>query len=336
MRKIPEGVIALAPMAGYSDFAFRTVCRLWGADLVYSEMTAARFLLAGGDIPKDSPVVQLFGSDPQELAEAARLVESSAMWVNFNAACPVRKVAEKGAGVALLGDLRRLRIIVRRMRSVLQKPLSVKIRLGLEKNVVEKIISLLLEEGVDLIELHPRTARQLYSGKVDRKVFAHIKERFPVALYASGDIFTPHDVRELFEVYGVDGVLVARGAVGSPWIFRSSKLYMKEGRVYSPDVDEILETIELHLRLLKLSKGPRAAAIFRKFISGYTRGMRNARKYRLMMMREDSVEGLIKLFREFMLAHACHAQYRELYVGGGYEDGKEDKSADCETGARWT
>lgn len=296
--KLPE--LSLAPMAGYSDAAFRGICRHWGAEMTYSEMIAARAVLMGtAKLPEDACVIQLFGADPSELAEAAELVERRAVWINLNVGCPVKKVVKKGAGAALLKDLRRLRMIVREMRKRIKKALSVKIRIGWEKDETERIVALLVEEGVDLVEIHGRTATQMYSGRAKRDVFERIKRTFEIPVFASGDIYTPEDAEELLNK-GVNGVLFARGAVGKPWIFKATRLWLEKRERYNPSLDERRATVLKHLRLLAEEKGERKAVLeFRKFIVPYTRGMRGAKEFRKLAMKLEDFGELYCIFDEF-------------------------------------
>jgi len=288
-------------MAGYSDAAFREICRRWGAEMTYSEMLSARAVLMGtAKIPEDRCVIQLFGSDPAELAEAAEKVSERAVWLNLNAGCPVKKVVKRGAGAALLKDLPRLRTIVREVKKRIQKPLSVKIRLGWEGDDSERIVSLLAEEGVDLVEIHARTAVQLYSGKAKRDVFERLKNRFDLPIFASGDVFTLEDIDELLNRRGVDGVLVARGAVGSPWIFKAARLRLEEKRGYSPTTCDRRETVLTHLKLLAKDKGERKAVVeFRKFITPYTKGLKGAKEFRRYTMTLKDYSMFHRALEEF-------------------------------------
>lgn len=293
--------LSLAPMAGYSDAAFREICRRWGAEMTYSEMISSRaVLMRTAKIPEDRCVIQLFGSDPVELAEAAEKVSDRAVWLNLNAGCPVKKVVKRGAGAALLKDLPRLRTIVREIKKRVQKPLSVKTRLGWEKDDSERIVSLLAEEGVDLVEIHARTAIQLYNGKARRDVFESLKKHFDVPIFASGDIFTVEDIDELLNHRGVDGVLVARGAVGSPWIFKAAKLWLEEKRSYIPTFCDYRETVLAHLEMLTRDKGEGKAVVeFRKFITPYTKGLRGAKEFRRYAMTLKDYSMFYRAIEEF-------------------------------------
>jgi len=293
--------LSLAPMAGYSDAAFREICRRWGAEMTYSEMISSRaVLMRTTKIPKDRCVIQLFGSDPAELAEAAEKVSDRAVWLNLNAGCPVKKVVKRGAGAALLKDLPRLRTIVREIKKRVQKPLSVKTRLGWEKDDSERIVSLLAEEGVDLVEIHARTAIQLYNGKARRDAFERLKNHFDIPIFASGDVFTPEDIDELLNHRGVDGVLVARGAVGSPWIFKAARLRFEGERYYSPTIRDRCKTVLTHLKMLSKDKGERKAIVeFRKFITPYTKGLRGAKEFRRYAMTLKDYSMFYRAIEEF-------------------------------------
>jgi len=166
------GIVGLAPMAGITDFCFRKICFDWGADFAYTEMISAESIVRNIAVEHLLPskvesnvAIQIFGSDPCKIADAAALVELKGSWININAACPVRKVVSKGAGGALLRDLKKLRQVVRCTKSAVKKPLTVKVRLGWDRDEVDRIIQICLEEGADGLEIHTRTVKQLYGGR---------------------------------------------------------------------------------------------------------------------------------------------------------------------------
>lgn len=293
------GRIGLAPMAGYTDHPFRKLCREFGARFAFTEMISAKSVILGVEankfyFPKAEETayvgVQLFGSDPYELAEAAKLVEHLGLWVDLNAGCPVSKVVKRGAGSALLRDLNNFRTVVRALRGAVKR-LSVKTRLGWDRDEFERIYNILAEEGVDIIFVHGRTAKQMYSGRARWDIY----NPGQVPLFLSGDLFSPEDVARAIEISGASGVIVARGAIGNPWIF--------SGR--SPSHAERLETMLRHLHYLDEEYGDHGAVNFRKFVAGYTAGLPNARELRRRVMEVRTIkllkEILISYFRE--IAH---------------------------------
>lgn len=280
-------------MAGFSDFPFRKLCREFGASFSFTEMISAKSLLLNVEVnrfylpkpeEKDFVGIQLFGSDPTELAEAARLVADRGLWVDLNAGCPVAKVVKRGAGSGLLRDLGRLRSVVRAMRATVKR-LTVKTRIGWEVDEFQRIYDLLVEEGVDAIFVHGRTAKQMYTGKARWDVYnpGH------VPLYISGDLFTRDDIRRALEVSGANGVIVARGAIGNPWIFSD----------HSPTVAEIFETMVRHVSYLQAEYGDYAAVTFRKFVAGYTAGLPYARELRRKVVQTTTVQSLVETLRRY-------------------------------------
>lgn len=209
------GIVALAPMAGVSDRSFRTVCRMWGAQFSFSEMISAESVLLDVDVvdkmlpfEEENTAVQLYGSEPKKLALAARKVQHRASWIDLNAACPVKKVIKKNAGAALLKDLERLKDIVLAMKDECEKPITVKIRIGFEKNELEKIMDVLASAGADGVEVHGRTAVQMYSGRAQWDLNL---EKWNVPTAISGDLYSVEDIRRALEVSKANAALVARG-----------------------------------------------------------------------------------------------------------------------------
>lgn len=288
------GKVGLAPMAGITDFAFRKICFEHGAEFAFTEMISAKSVLMNIKInecylPKEQENtrvgIQLFGSDPMELSEAASIVQNMGLWVDLNAGCPVNKVVKKGSGSALLRDLTRLRQVVRNMRKVLKR-FTVKTRLGWEKDEFEKIYNILVEEGVDAIFVHGRTAKQMYSGKAKWNIY----NPGYVPLYISGDIYTKTDVEKALLESKAHGVIVARGSIGNPWIFSD----------VNPTIQNRLDTINRHLDYLYQIHGDYGAVVFRKFIAGYTKDIPGAREFRCKAMKLKTIAELKKMFQIFL------------------------------------
>lgn len=287
------GRVGLAPMAGITDFSFRRICFEHGASFAFTEMISAKSILMNIKInekylprkEESSKVgIQLFGSDPVELAEASHIVQEMGLWVDLNAGCPVNKVVKKGSGSALLKDLVKFRKVVRSMRKVLNR-FTVKTRIGWEKDEFEKIYNILVEEGVDAIFVHGRTAKQMYSGKAKWRIYnpGH------VPMYISGDIYTSKDIEMALLESKAYGVIVARGSIGNPWIF---------SRV-NPTKEERLKTIYKHLNYLYEEYGDYGAVVFRKFVAGYTKDLSGAREFRNAVMKLKTIDCLKSAFSKF-------------------------------------
>lgn len=287
------GKVGLAPMAGVTDYPFRKICFEHGAQFGFTEMISAKSVLLNISVnevyfPREDEKylvgVQLFGADPVELAEAAALVQERGLWVDLNAGCPVAKVVKRGAGSGLLKDIGHLKTVVREMRKVVKR-LSVKTRIGWEKDEFEKIYDALASEGVDVIFVHGRTAKQMYSGKAKWDIY----NPGVVPFYISGDIYSKDDIRRAMELSNADGVIVARGAIGNPWIFSDSQ----------PSIEERLKVILKHIDLLYQEYGKHGVVEFRKFVAGYTKDMPHAREFRNKVMKITDVAELKAAFVEY-------------------------------------
>ncbi|PLV57624.1 tRNA dihydrouridine synthase DusB [Thermotoga sp. SG1] len=299
--------VGLAPMAGYTDRAFRTVCFKWGADFAFSEMVSAKgFFMDSGKTrellpsPKEKNVaVQIFGNDPEELSRAARILSDKYPWIDLNAGCPVRKVVKKGAGGGLLKDLDFFRLVVREVRKHVKGKFTVKTRLGWDENQILKIYQILVDEGVDEVFIHARTVVQAFTGKADWKSLSVLDKKVPT--FVSGDIFSPEDAKRALEESGCHGVLVARGAIGRPWLFKQIKEFLEHGRYSEPSVDDILRSFEMHLNLLVEDKGEeKAVKEMRKFMVGYTRNLKGSRRFRDEIMKIKNLQTLKEMFYNFL------------------------------------
>jgi nifR3 family TIM-barrel protein len=298
------GIVALAPMAGVSDRSFRTVCRMWGAQFSFSEMISAESVLLDVDVvdkmlpfEEENTAVQLYGSEPKKLALAARKVQHRASWIDLNAACPVKKVIKKNAGAALLKDLERLKDIVLAMKDECEKPITVKIRIGFEKNELEKIMDVLASAGADGVEVHGRTAVQMYSGKAQWDLNL---EKWNVPTAISGDLYSVEDIRRALEVSKAQAAIVARGALRKPWIF------YEFFHAKAPSIEQIRDMFLFHARLLKEDEGEKSFYRLRQFVAGYTHGFFNGREFRERFMKLegfDAIESaILEFFNRFLIS----------------------------------
>jgi tRNA-dihydrouridine synthase B len=298
------GIVALAPMAGVSDRSFRTVCRMWGAQFSFSEMISAESVLLDVDVvdkmlpfEEENTAVQLYGSEPKKLALAARKVQHRASWIDLNAACPVKKVIKKNAGAALLKDLERLKDIVLAMKDECEKPITVKIRIGFEKNELEKIMDVLASAGADGVEVHGRTAVQMYFGKAQWDLNL---EKWNVPTAISGDLYSVEDIRRALEVSKAQAAIVARGALRKPWIF------YEFFHAKAPSIEQIRDMFLFHARLLKEDEGEKSFYKLRQFVAGYTHGFSGAREFRERFMKLegfDAIESaILEFFNRFLIS----------------------------------
>ena len=313
--------LVLAPMAGYTDTAARRTVRRNGAGLVFTEMiSAAGLVRAAGKTrtlmsfhPEELPLgFQIFGSDPAEMAEAARIVRAGgASLVDINLGCPVKKVCRNGAGSALLRDpLRTARILEAVCRSV-DCPVTIKMRLGWDSGhagAYREIARIADASGVQAITLHPRTRSQGFQGHADWDCVARLKEESRIPIIGSGDIATPQSACEALKSGGCDAVMIGRAARGNPWIF-SQTLELLAGR--DPEAVTATErygTVQEHLEWILAHYGSEPGWKKARFLLlFYARGLPGSGAFRQRMFRIEGEHDLRSLLREFFLAPHAHA-----------------------------
>ena len=294
-------------MAGYTNSVFREISYRHGACFAYTEMISAKSVFSAPSVvdsmlPLPSEPftgIQIYGSDESWILKASLKLQNYGKFIDINAGCPVKKVTKKGMGGALLKNLDKLAIIVKTLKENLSIPVTVKTRLGWDEDEVERIYDKIAKAGADMIAIHARTVKQAFKGKANWKALSRIKER-PVPLFVSGDIFSPEDSLRAIEESEADGVLVARGAIGNPWIFEQIRDLAEKGIYKEPSAEEKLKVMIEHLRKNVELLGERKGVIeFRKIVAGYTKSLRNAREFRASFMKIESFEGALKLVKDF-------------------------------------
>jgi nifR3 family TIM-barrel protein len=296
--EVPTRVV-LAPMAGVSVQAFRRQGRRYGAGLVCSEMVSCAGIEHGNErtlgylrvAADEHPLaIQLFGSEPRSMAQAARLVEEAgADIVDLNFGCPVRKVTRTGAGASLLEDPNRACRIVEAVAEGVDLPVTVKLRRGL-RNGSRACLELgprLVEAGAASLTLHPRTAEQMYTGTADHSLTAELASLVPVPVVASGDITSREQARALLESSGAAAVMVGRGAQGNPWALRA----IVDGDASEPSREEIVAELVLFVREAVRELGERRASGFlKKFYGWYLGRGRFPKPFKQELLQLDSTE----------------------------------------------
>jgi nifR3 family TIM-barrel protein len=256
---------------------------------------------------KEKPLaIQLFGSDPKVVAEAARIATNEgADIIDLNMGCPVPKVVRQGAGAALLRDAETVAKLVDSVRQAVSIPLTVKTRSGWSQskiNVLE-VARIAEDAGADAITVHPRTAKQGFSGSADWALIAKVKQVVNIPVIGNGDVTRPEDVEKMRKLAQCDGVMIGRAAVGNPWIFKQAKQLAAGQWTASPAVHERLEVMSRHLALYEESlQGRRSLAGFRSRIMWYTKGLRGSARLRASLSDCKYLEEMIKLCEDFFSA----------------------------------
>jgi hypothetical protein len=308
--------VILAPMAGITDLPYRLIMKRFGAALVFTEMISANGLHFSGaatreylrSMPEERPLgVQLFGDDPERLAEAARQVEAAADLIDLNCGCPVRKVVGSGAGSALLRDPARVARIVAAVRRATDLPLTIKLRSGWDadsRNYLE-VARLAANEGIDAVTLHPRTKAQMFGGRADRSELAALKRELAVPVIASGDLFTAQDAMAVLAQTGCDALMVARGGYGNPWLIRQILDRLDGLPERHPGAHERLAVARDHLELFLEVYGPaRTLVHMRKHLCWYTHGLPNATGFRQRINQSRTLAEMRNLLADFAAAAA--------------------------------
>ena len=308
-----ENPYILAPMAGVTDLPFRLLCKEMGAGLICMEMVSAKAISFHNKNTeklmeieeKERPVsMQLFGSDPDLIAEMAAQIEERPFDIlDLNMGCPVPKVVNNGEGSALMKNPKLAAEIVRKTAKAIQKPLTVKIRKGFDEahsNAVE-MAKYLEDAGAAAIAVHGRTREQYYAGKADWEIIRQVKEAVSVPVIGNGDVTDPISAHKMMEETGCDGVMIGRASRGNPWIFRQLVEYDKTGNIPErPDVAELKAMILRHARLQLQYKGEYTGIReMRKHVAWYTAGYphsaairRRVNEIETIGQREDMLESI--------------------------------------------
>jgi len=303
--------VFLAPMAGITNLPMRLMARDQGASLTFTEMVSVNGLTREGrksfDLlkshPADRPVgMQLFGDDADMLAEAARLVEEYGELIDINMGCPVRKVVGTGAGSALLKEPLKVARIIRSVRSATRLPFTVKIRTGWvcgDDSFLE-IGRIAQEEGCDAVTLHPRSRSQMFEGKANWSKIAELKSVLDIPVIGSGDLFGAADVAAMLQETGCDAVMIARGAMGNPWIFRESLSLLAGETPVAPSAGERFAAARRHHELFSELEGDRVALMeMRKHLSWYSKGLPGAAQFRAAVNRIEDASELVGAMEGF-------------------------------------
>ena len=309
-----ENNIFLGPMAGVTDLSFRRLCREYGCGVTCSEMVSAKGLhyndkktasLMALDSESEPCAIQIFGSEPEIMAEAAKKAEAAgAAFVDINMGCPMPKIVNNGDGSALMKNPAAAADTVYAAARAVAVPVTVKIRKGWETETAPEFAKMLEESGAAAITVHGRTREQFYSGEADWQTIKRVKESVGIPVIGNGDIFAPEDALKMMEQTGCDGVMIARGARGNPFIFREVREFLENRtKILPPTATERLETARRHAHMLAMDKGEsRGIKEARKHIAWYIKGMRDSAAAKNRIFKAVSLEEIDEVF-EYMMSN---------------------------------
>ena len=306
----------LAPMAGVSERPYRLLCRRYGADVVVSEFLSAEGLRRGSERTmemaafdaEERPIgIQIFGSDPAAMAEAAALVTRhfAPDFVDINFGCPVKKVVKRNGGSGCLRDMSLVQGIIKACVAATHLPLTVKIRSGWDEPTRDPVgIALKCQEaGAKALTLHARSRTQMFSGEANWDEIARVVEALDIPVIGNGDIETPDDVLKMRAHTGCAGIMIARGSFGNPWIFRRARALL-DGQPLpaEPTAEAKFRAALDHARLTLAIEGdtPRVAREFRKHLGWYTRGLAGSAVLREKLQHVDSLADVERLFGDYL------------------------------------
>ena len=308
-----EGDLALGPMAGVTDMPFRTICKEFGADLLYTEMISAKGIYYKNKNTEplwqiddiEHPIaLQLFGSEPELMADMAQQIEERNFDIlDINMGCPVPKVVNNGEGSALMKTPKLAAKIVRTISDRIEKPITVKFRKGFNDDNINAVefAKMMEQSGASAVAVHGRTREEYYSGMADWDIIKKVKDSVKIPVIASGDIFTLKDYIKCKNETGCDCIMIARGARGNPWIFRQIKEYQKSGKEpENPEFSEVTDMILRHAKLLIEFKGEYLGIReMRKHVGWYTAGYKNSSSIRRKMNEVETYEQLKQLITNY-------------------------------------
>lgn len=307
--------VMLAPMEDVTDPSFRLICREMGASLVYTEFVSAEALIRNINSTtrklftdsRERPVaIQIYGRDPEAMVSAAKIVEAAQPdLLDINFGCPVKKVAGKGAGAGMLRDIPKMLAITKAVVEAVSIPVTVKTRLGwdCENKIITDLGPRLQDCGIKAITVHGRTRSQMYTGQADWELIGKLKAdpRMEIPVIGNGDITTPQAAADAFAKFGVDGIMIGRGAIGAPWIFHDTVQFLESGQ-FSPiptarkfeilrrQIRESIDRIDEYRGILHIRRHLAATPLFK--------GLPNFRETRIRMLRAESEAELLDIFDE--------------------------------------
>lgn len=320
--ELGEFPLLLAPMEDVSDPPFRAVCKQYGADLMYTEFISSEGLIRDAAKSKikldifeyERPVgIQIFGADIGPMRSAAAIAEAAGPdLIDINYGCPVKKVACKGAGAGILQNIPKMVEMTREIVNTCELPVTVKTRLGWDDNskYIVEVAERLQDVGIKAISIHGRTRAQMYKGEADWSLIAAVRNnpRMHIPVFGNGDIDTPEKVIEYKNRFGVDGIMIGRAAIGTPWIFNEIKHFMKTGdHLTPPTMQDRIAAVTMHFERSVEWKGERLGVVeMRRHYTNYFKGIPNFKPHRLELVTLDKVEEIRAKLNEIAVLFHNH------------------------------
>lgn len=303
--------LLLAPMEDVTDASFRYVCKMFGADLMFTEFISSDGLIRDARKSLDKlaiydyerPIgIQIYGHIPEAMVEAARMAEAAKPdLIDINFGCPVNKIAKRGAGSGMMREPDKMVAITEAIVKNVRLPVTVKTRLGWDEDskIIVELAERLQDAGISALTIHGRTRAQMYKGEADWTLIGKVKEnpRMKIPIIGNGDITTPQQARRAFDTYGVDGIMIGRATFGHPWIFREIRHYLDTGEILPPmSVEERVRLAKSHLAKSIEIKGEKVGILeMRRHLSCYFKGLPDFKETRLKLVTSVSPEELYAL-----------------------------------------
>ena len=306
--------LLLAPMEDVSDPPFRALCKQHGADLMYTEFISSEGLIRSADKSTqkldiyefEKPIgIQIFGNNIDSMMEATKICErANPEIIDINYGCPVKKVANKGAGAGILRDIPKMVEMTKKIVNSTKLPVTVKTRLGWDENTkyIVEVAERLQDVGIKAISIHGRTRKQMYKGEADWTLIKQVKDnpRINIPVFGNGDVDSPEKAKLMRDEFGLDGAMIGRASIGNPWIFNEIKYFLKTGRYLDrPNMTQRVEACKNHLTHSIQWKGNILGIVeMKRHYTNYFKGVIDFKKYRIKMVTSDSAQEIHDILDE--------------------------------------